>query len=87
MIRQTLKQQPGKFYLCKRTRYVMQFYQESGTFDVGTPEQEKYLAWTRYIQFARSFKTVKGARAMARLLLENYGEATMIVDQSGKVVE
>ena len=85
MLRQELKEQDGKFFLRVKTRFGFDYYLESGTADVGTPMAESYLYWTRYLRFARSFRTVKAARAMARLLLEKHGANVTVVDQDGKV--
>ena len=85
MVRQRLKEQRGKFFLRVKTRFGFDYYLESGTADVGTPMTESYLYWTRYRRFARSFRTLKAARAMARLLLEKHGANVTIVDCDGKV--
>lgn len=86
MVRETMKHNAGKFFLVKGTRFGTLYYQESGTFDVGTPHMKSYLYWTRYRQNARSFETVKKARAMANKLWEEHGERAKIVNRKGMVV-
>ncbi len=86
MVRKQLREQRGKFFLCRTTRHGLDYFLESGTADVGTSMQEKYLYWTRFRKFAQSFRTVKAARAMARLLLEKHGAKVIIVDYEGKVM-
>ena len=87
MVREKMKQRPGKYLLLKRTQYIREYYHESGTQDVGTKDERDYCNWTRYRDEARSFQTVKEAQAMARMLWEKYGASVTVVNHYGGVVE
>lgn len=86
MVREKMRRNIGKFYLITRTRFGIQYYQESGIFDVGTALQEPYLYWTRYRDYAYGFNTIKSARAMARKLLKEHGAYVKIINHEGAVI-
>lgn len=86
MVREKMKQKSGKYFLEKRTRYVSEYYHESGRQDVGTQDERDYCNWTRYRDEARSFQTVKEAQSMARMLWEKYGASVVVVNHYGAVV-
>lgn len=83
MIRKNVKQQRERFYLITPTKYGYSYYGESGVFDVGTPREEPYLYWTRYLENAHAFRTAKTARAMARKLLDEKGVAAVVTKRDG----
>jgi len=86
MVRQKRKQQ-GRFFLRRRSRvYGIEYYHESGTQNVGTPDEQDYINWTRYLDEARGFQKMKEARAMANLLWSKYGWRVSIVDHYGAEV-
>ncbi len=87
MVREKMKHNDGKFFLTITERYGVQYYRESGIFDVGTPNEEPYLYWTRYRDNAHGFKTIKAAKAMARKLMKQYGRSTAIVNRNGTTIE
>lgn len=87
MIREKEKQPKGKFFLCRKTHYARrEFYHESGQQNVGTPDESDYINWTRYLDEARGFDTLKTARRMAAMVWERYGEKVEIIDRRGEVV-
>ena len=86
MVREKLKQNNGKFFLTIKMRFGVSYYQESGVFDVGTPDEEPYLYWTKHKEYAFGFPTVKRARAMARKLQQEHGIRTAIINRKGMVI-
>ena len=86
MVREKMNQQRGRFFLQRRTRYAEKLYQDSGVMDVGTPDEEPFDRWTSSYDYARDFRTVKTARAMARQLMETRGIKTTIVNRDGEAI-
>ncbi|MBQ3478182.1 MAG: hypothetical protein IJH25_08430 [Clostridia bacterium] len=86
MVREKMKHNGGKFFLTIKSRFGIQYYQASGVFDVGTPEEEPYLTWTKYQEYAHGFSTVKSARAMAAKLWEERAIRVRIVNREGAVI-
>ena len=61
MVREKMKQQ-SRYFLLRRSRFAgTEYYHESGTQDVGTPDERDYINWTRYLDEAKGFRTVKAA--------------------------
>lgn len=87
MVREKKKHSGRKFFLTIKTRFGPSFYRESGVFDVGTPQEEPFLYWTKYWDEAHGFPTVKSARAMARKLFETHAIRVKIVNRDGAIVE
>lgn len=85
MVREQIKQQRGKFYIRRKTRFAERFYQDSGITDVGTPNQEPYIRWTGSTDFAYAFTTVKTAKSMAKNLHQLTGARMDVVDRNGEV--
>lgn len=85
MVREKIKQQRGKFYIRRKTRFAERFYQDSGITDVGTPNQEAYVRWTGSLDFAYAFLTVKTAKSMAKNLRQLTGARMDVVDRNGEV--
>ena len=84
MVREQMKQRHGKFLLGTRTFGKLHYLYEAGTANVGTPEEQSYVNWTRYANDAQGFKTAKTARAMAeRLSLYGYDGAVMVCMRKG----
>lgn len=77
------KQQQSRFFLLKRSRSIREYYHESGTQDVATSHEQDYVNWTRYLDCARGFRTMKQARRMADLLWSKYGQKVIVVDHYG----
>lgn len=86
MVREKIKQQRGKFYIRRKTKFAEKFYQDSGITDVGTPNQEAYIRWTGALDFAYAFNTVKTAKSMAKNLHQLTGAKVDVVDCNGEVV-
>ena len=87
MVREKKKHNGGKFFLAIKTRFGPSFYRESGVFDVGTPQEEPFLYWTKYQDEAPGFPTVKSARAMAKKLWEERTIRVKIVNRDGVIIE
>lgn len=85
MVRKKMKHN-GRFFLAIQTRFGMSYYRESGVSDVRTSHEKPFLYWTKCQEHAHGFDTVKGARAMARKLLEEQGIRTTIVNREGAVI-
>lgn len=87
MVREKMKQQ-SKYFLQRKSRFAdREYYHESGTQDVGTPDERDYINWTRYTDEARGFRTVKAAKKMEVHLWERFGARVRIVDRYGEVAE
>ena len=85
MVREEIKQQRGKFYIRRKTKFAERFYQDSGITDVGTPDQQPYVRWTGSTDFAYAFMTVKTAKSMAKNLHQLTGARMEVVDRNGEV--
>lgn len=84
MVREQMKQRHGKFLLETRTFGKPMYLYEVGTANVGTPDEQSYLNWTRYANEAQGFETAKTARAMVeRLSLYGYDGAVMVCMRKG----
>jgi hypothetical protein len=79
--------QRGRFFIRKKSRYAgKEYYHESGVEYVGTPEETEYINWTRYLDEAHGFRTVKTAKRMAAIIWERYGQRVDVVNRNGEVV-
>ena len=86
MAREKMKHNGGKFLLTIKTRHGVRYYQESGIFDVGGPNEEPYLYLTEYREYAYGFTAAKSARAMARKLRKERKIYAQIVNREGEVI-
>ena len=86
MVREKIKDNNGKFFLRKKTRYGVQYLREKGAYDVGTPNESHYVYWTDSMDHAQGFRTIKAAQAMQAALMEGRGTPTMIVKRDGMVI-
>lgn len=78
------KQNQSRYFLRRKTNgYVREYYHGSGTQCIGTPDERVYINWTRYLDEARGFKTLKAAKAMAGMLWDMYGQSVYVVDRYG----
>ena len=68
MVRERLKQRRGKFLLTMKMFGKSLYLYEAGTANMGTPEEQSYVNWTRFTNEAQGFETVKAARAMIERL-------------------
>ena len=68
MVREQIKQRCGKFLLTMKMFGKSLYLYEAGTANIGTPEEQSYVNWTRYTNEAQGFETVKAARAMIERL-------------------
>lgn len=85
MVREQMKQRRGKFLLTVRMFGKSLYLYEAGTANVGTPEEQSYVNWTRYTNEAQGFGTVKAARAMAeKLALYGYDGAVTVCLRKGR---
>ena len=85
MVRENMKQQ-SRYFLRKKSRFAKkEYYHESGTQDVGTPDERDYYNMTQYLDEARSFRTIKEAKRIAVLMWERFGERFDVVDRYGEV--
>ena len=85
MVREQMKQRRGKFLLTMRMFGKSLYLYEAGTANVGTPDEQSYVNWTRYTNEAKGFETVKAARAMAeRLALYGYDGAVTVCLRKGR---
>lgn len=83
MVRKSMNPQ-SRYFLRRHARtFCNEYYHESGTQAVGTPDEREYVNWTRYLDVARGFRTMKEARSMADLLWSKYGEKVIVVDHYG----
>ena len=81
------RNQQGRFFLRRKSRYAgREYYHESGVQHVGTPEETEYVNWTRYMDEACGFQTLKTARRVASMVWERYGEKVEVINRDGKVV-
>ena len=87
MVRERKQQPCGKFFIMKRSKFLPEYYVESGVCDVGTPEETSYIYWTKYRDGARGFRTLVAARKIADMLWAEHGVRVMIVDAYGGMVE
>ena len=71
-----------RFFLRAKTRY----YHDSGTQDVGTEYEAEYINWTRYLDEARGFDSIRAARRMAKIIQEKHGKTVYVVDRHGEAV-
>lgn len=80
-------QQQDRYFLRRKTRFAnKEYYHESGVQDVGAETETAYINWTRYMDEAKGFGTIKAARRMAELIRERYGQQTEVVDRRGEVM-
>ena len=68
MVRERQKQRRGKFLLTMRYVGRPVYLYGAGTANIGTPDEQFYVNWTRFPNEAQGFETVKAARAMIRKL-------------------
>ncbi|MBR3239115.1 MAG: hypothetical protein IKF99_11825 [Oscillospiraceae bacterium] len=86
MVREKMKQQQSRFFLRRRSRFAgKEYYHESGTQCIGTPDEKDYINWTRYRDEAHGFGTIKQARKMAATIWERFGQKVDVVDRDGEV--
>lgn len=74
-----LKRPLGKFFIRKKTRFEAEFYCRSGVEKVGTSEEHEYIYWTKYIERAHGFNTIKSAYNVAQMIKDKYGVESYIV--------
>ena len=85
MVREQMKQRRGKYLLATRVFGKHVYLYEAGTANVGTPEEQSYVNWTRYTNEAQGFGTVKAARAMTeKLALYGYDGAVTVCLRKGR---
>ena len=85
MLHEKVNQQ-RKFFLRRRSRISgREYYHESGTQYIGTPDEKDYINWTHYRDEARGFVTIKQAKRMAALIWERFGQKVDVVDRDGEV--
>ena len=68
MVRERQKQRRGKFLLTMKMFGKSLYLYEAGTTNMGMPEEQSYVNWTRFTNEAQGFETVKAARAMIERL-------------------
>lgn len=86
MRREPMKQQ-SRYFLRKRSRFAnKEYYHESGLQDVGTAGEQAYINWTRYLDEARGFNTLRAAVKMADMVEEKYGVRVDVVNRHGEIV-
>ncbi len=86
MVREKMKQQ-SRYFLRRKSRFAAkEYYHESGTQNVGTPDETEYINWTRYTDEARGFRTVKAAKKAASMIWDRFGQRVDVVDRYGEVV-
>ena len=86
MVREKMKQQ-SRYFLRRKSRFAAkEYYHESGAQNVGTPDEQEYINWTRYTDEAHGFQTVKAARKMADAIWERFGQKVEVVDRCGEVI-
>ena len=87
MVREKMKQQ-SRYFLRKKSRFAnKEYYHESGTQDVGTPDERDYINWTHYIDEAHGFKTIREAMRMSDLVEDKFLVRVDVVDRYGEVYE
>ena len=77
----------GKYYLQIQTRFGHQYYKESGVVNIGCENEEPFLYWTRHINQAYGFKTLKAARRMCEKLNAEHGAGCGVVNRDGSAAE
>lgn len=86
MVREKMKHQNSRFFLRRHSRFTgREYYHESGTQCIGTPDETEYINWTRYRDEAHGFRTIKQAKRMAALIWERFGQKVDVVDRDGEV--
>lgn len=81
------RNQQGRFFLRRKSRYAgREYYHESGVQHVGTTAESEYINWTRYMDEASGFKTLKTAKRIASMVWERYGEKVEVINRDGEVV-
>ena len=86
MLREKINGNNRKFFLRKKTRYGIQYLQETGVFDVGTPDESHYAYWTDSMENAQGFRTIKAASNVREKLMDERGLPTVIVTRDGVVI-
>ncbi len=76
-----LKEPLGKFFIRKKTRFEAEFYCRSGVEKVGTPDEQEFIQWTRYIECAHGFDSMKSAQNVAQMIQDKYGVQTYIIQR------
>ena len=81
------RNQQGRFFLRRKSRYAgREYYHESGVQHMGTQDETEYINWTRYMDEASGFKTLKTAKRIASMVWERYGEKVEVINRDGEVV-
>jgi hypothetical protein len=76
-----LEERWGRFFIRKKTRFEAEFYCGSGVEKVGTPDEQEFIQWTRYIERAQGFDSMKSAQNVALMIRDKYGVQTYIIQR------